>query len=437
MASTSNDGKGGGIPAWQRAQVQPSNGQTAPATQESSSTARRSTATHHHPDQRSEHDRNQDQDQEGQATLLKRAQTFLQDPEIRSAPMPQKRAFLESKGLDPSAISSLDLGDEPQGNREISSSPAPASSAHPTTTAPPQVKQSQSQSQSAAPSQRQQGLPRDVPPIITFPEHLFPKAQRPPPVVTTQALVNTAYIAAGVTAAVYGLSRFLLDPMRDTLTSARHDFAQRVQANISQLNSKLLDSVSIDPDDTQSNALPVISGSDGETNRGENNGVRDDDAGSEDSDPTELFHRDFGTQTSSSLLSADDQPRKDSTSTSSTPDSSDPTAMQATTLASLRGLCDSLAKFHAAEAESQQETRTTTRNLDETLESMAFPSVMSGGLGGFVNGTKWDGRWKKDRDETRLLKDEIRSFKGELLSARNFPATGQPKGQTAPRGRPA
>jgi hypothetical protein len=48
-------------------------------------------------------------------------------------------------------------------------------------------------------------------------------------------------------ATLYGLSKYMISPMAHQLAEARHDFASHTQEQLTELNKKLVGSVSIDP----------------------------------------------------------------------------------------------------------------------------------------------------------------------------------------------
>jgi hypothetical protein len=48
-------------------------------------------------------------------------------------------------------------------------------------------------------------------------------------------------------ASIYGLSKFIIAPMTQNLTEARHDFAAHTQEQLEEFNKRLGESVSVDP----------------------------------------------------------------------------------------------------------------------------------------------------------------------------------------------
>lgn len=85
-------------------------------------------------------------------------------------------------------------------------------------------------------------------------------------------------------ASIYGLSKYILAPMVQNLSDSRHDFAQHTHEQLKELNERLGKAVSVDPANNTKKITDVA-----------------DDVSEADSDPTELYHRDYGTQTTPNL----------------------------------------------------------------------------------------------------------------------------------------
>ncbi|KAJ9645918.1 hypothetical protein H2199_002961 [Coniosporium tulheliwenetii] len=280
-----------------------------------------------------------------QPSLIEQASKFLEDPSIKDAPRERKVAFLQSKGLSSDDIQTL-LGPE-----QAADMPADASKLW-----------SQNLKPSSAP-QRQQP-PRDVPPIITYPEFLA-KPQKPPPLITIPRLVNAAYTIGGLYTLVYSVSKYLIAPMEASLTDARHDFAMHTQSHLDTLNSRLSGMVSTVPKGMTSSS-GVIKGDDAAS-----------DADSITSDPTELFHRDHGTQTSPSLS------RRPSVSSfaSAPPRPSDPLTAHTNRLAILTSHLSELSSSASATDASSADLGTSIEDLRSYLTDLAYASPYYGGGG--------------------------------------------------------
>lgn len=330
------------------------------------------------------------------APLLDQASKFLDDPVIRDAPREKKVEFLQSKGVKAADIEKLLSKETPQ---EIPQDIAQAGERAWASKAPSKPVQ--------APAPQSQ--PRDIPPIVTYPEFLAQPADKPP-LVTTKRLLNTAYIAGGLVATVYGLSKFIIGPMTHDLTESRHEFAGHAQEQLNKLNERLRDSASVDPaTKPKTSASDVV-----------------DDISEADSDPTELYHRDFGTQTSPTLS------RRDSKSSDVTEDEIVVKAHE-TRLKILTSHLRELQSTRSNDTASSDSLKTQLSDLQTYLSDMSYQNQYYSGSGSFYGGSyglpkTGDG---KD-DQIEVLKNDIRAVKGVFLSARNFPAGGR---NPAPLGR--
>lgn len=136
--------------------------------------------------------------------------------------------------------------------------------------------------------------------------------------------------------------------------------------------------------------------------------VGDEEEESEDEDPTEMFHRDIGVQTS---LPSTPRP-----STPSLPSALDE---QSTRLTSLTSNLQSLIEAGTSEGQDEAYLSTTVGVLREYLDGLAYVVPSYGyGAGGYTGGGRED-------DEISRVKSSIRGVKGVLLSARSFPGVGR------------
>ena len=249
------------------------------------------------------------------STLLEQASKFLQDDSIRDASTDRKITFLESKGLTAPEIDNLlGVSRNPEASAIASNGSAEekgttSSSEASSETSETPVTPNQTSPASALPSpsensEADSAARRDVPPIITYPEFLLHQS-KPPPLVTLRSVLYTLYGAAGLGATIYGASEYIVKPMLATLTDARLDLAGTTEENLKKLNEKLEQNVTRLPPSLLASKSTAPSISDAE-----------DDVESITSDPTELFHRDIGTQTSQDLI----QPPSATADTSSATD---------------------------------------------------------------------------------------------------------------------
>ena len=263
--------------------------------------------------------------------------------------------------------------------------------------------QQQPVQQSAPPPQRQQERP---PPIITYPEFLV-EAQKPPPLVTPGRVLNALYAGGAVAAVLYGASRWLITPMVDQLSESRHDLFSHTQTKMDEFNERLAKIASKVPESKLDRA------------------EFDDENASDTSDPTELYHRDMGTQTS---------PPETPSPATGAEIKRDMVTHAEDTLKIIREhiseLADGSEKAGEAHKDRQESVNTLRHYLDGLIYGAAGVSTWTQSEDAIMmkkNGTDADGT----KDGIEELKKEIRGVKGVLLSAKRFPAVSRPVGATA------
>lgn len=333
--------------------------------------------------------------------LLDQASRFLEDPAIRDAPRDKKIDFLHSKGVTAEDIDRL-LPKEP--TPHLSSDLAEAGERAWSTSTPTKPVQ-------APPPPPPPPQPRDIPPIVTYPEFLAQPTQQPP-LITTRRLFNTAYIAGGLAATVYGLSKYIIGPMTQNLTDSRHDFATHTQEQLDKLNERLRDTASVDPATKAKSGVSDVA----------------DDISEAESDPTELYHRDFGTQTTPTLSRRE--------SKSSTTDQDNEHAVVKAHENRLKILTSHLRELESTRSNdtaSSESLKTQLHGFQTYLSDMSYQNQYYSNSGGFYGGTYGLSKTKDGKDDQiEVLKSDIRAVKGVFLSARNFPAGGR---GPAPMGR--
>ncbi|KAG9595292.1 hypothetical protein KCU77_g3881, partial [Aureobasidium melanogenum] len=246
---------------------------------------------------------------------------------------------------------------------------------------------------------------RDVPPIITYPEFLV-QPQKPPPLVTVSRLINATYIAGALTASAYALSKYIIAPMADNLNEARHDLFEHTGNHVTGFNDKLTKLVSTVPSSAKS--LPPTPAD-----------LGDFDTDSITSDPTELFHRDVGTQTSPSLsrrtsLSSDTEVVKPDTVP----------LKQATRLDILKSHLSELLEGAESNGTSNGTLQTSVSETRHYLDGLYYtPPSYSWNADNTLNAS--NAPKDKQPDAAVTLKAEIRGVKGVLLSAKRFPSVGR------------
>jgi hypothetical protein len=396
------------IPSWQRAQA--SAPVSPPPEQEQSSEQQSPPATEAEEPTQVEA---QELDTEEQGTespsLLEQASRFLEDPTIRDAPRDRKITFLESKGVGPDEIEKLLESRIPEnaspdiseaGERAWSTACYPRveleyfkKSANTTMQAPPRP----SQPQAPPPPPLQT---RDIPPIVTYPEFLAQPTQKPP-LITTQRLLSTAYITGGLFATIYGFSKYIVAPMANNLAESRHDFSTHTREQFVELNKRLKDAASVDPATKAKSTISEIG----------------DDVSEADSDPTELFHRDYGTQTSPVL----------SRRPSSASDANDEPVVRSheNRLKIITSHLLDLESAKSTDTMSSDSLKTKLSDLTTYLNEMSYQNQYYSS-GSFYSGSYGLPKSKDGKeDHMEVLKNDIRAVKGVFLSARNFPTGGR------------
>ncbi|KAF1851774.1 DUF726-domain-containing protein, partial [Cucurbitaria berberidis CBS 394.84] len=336
-------------------------------------------------------------DRESESTeLLEQASRFLEDSTIRDAPREKKAAFLESKGVRPEDIETL-LGEAtPEGDYPALEEVAERawSTAPPEPVSVPEFKPQQ----------------RDIPPIVTYPEFLA-NTEKPPPLITTKRLLTTAYVSGGLIASIYGLSKYIIAPMTENLVESRHDFAKHTQEQLKEFNEKLGKAVSVDPASKTKNITDIV-----------------DDISEADSDPTELYHRDYGTQTTPTLSRRP--------SVSSTTDAEPIVTAHENRLKIIKSHLQELEANRSNDSTSRDSLQTKVSDLTTYLSEMSYQNQYYSTSGYYGSGSSFGLPGGKDgkNDQIEILKSDIRAVKGVFLSARNFPAGGR-TGSPMPTGR--
>lgn len=473
MSDPSNSSSTPQIPAWQRASSQPkqnvhaqeSSGKTTASADEPSSSkadgaeaaaeedavADASTDINASETQKKDESSNAHDDDDGSAgirtALLESARKWLADDSIKDTPTSDKISFLEQKGLDADDVKSL-LGLVEDNAAATSNIPSTEKSPSSMGSASASALQSTSSSSSSSPSSMSAPAATasapPPPPIITYPEFLSTPNHQPP-LLTLPALLGTVYGVTGLAASAWAASKYWLNPMINSLAEARLDFNDNAKQNVEEMNRKLEELVSEIP----AGAMPVKK----ITRPGSRSGITDgfDGDNDEDEDPTELFHRDMGVQVDTALLEAR-AAKKEANAKSPSPfrarsrsshrgrvgDSS----FGATTttgasekpfpqsspdkathnITQVSNLLSTLRDFAATEREhdeSNQQAQRRVQDLQMYLDGMTYcvPSYLNQ-FGVAMD----DGLPGGKEDAVTAFRKEIRSVKGTLLSAKNFPA---------------
>jgi hypothetical protein len=179
--------------------------------------------------------------------------------------------------------------------------------------------------------------------------------------------------------------------MISSLTEARLSLAASAMQNLQKLVGRLEKLVSTVPDYSLGKQIEKEKSKEEEE--------------SEEEDPTELFHRDVGIQTS--------PPRSPTLTPSAEPSTLE---TQTSRLTGLSQSLKSLITSSNSEGENTTELETTIGYVKEVLEGMTYVQPTTYGYGGFNSGME-----AKEEDEIARVKAGIRGVKGVLLSAKSFP----------------
>lgn len=235
-----------------------------------------------------------------------------------------------------------------------------------------------------------------MPPIITYPEFLL-HIQKPPPLITAQRILTSLYTSFGVGLTLYGASKFLVSPMVDALSSARHSLFETCATNLQAMNEKLEQTVS---------EIPA------ELNR-EEVSFPNCRRSSADLDPAALFHRSIATQTTRET--SDSASPETSNMVGDSPLRTD----QKHQLHSLHNQLRELLASENAPGDSANSVKSRLNQFQHYLDSLAYGSLLMP-----------NDRLKSSKeDEISKIKGEIRGFKGALLSARSFPSGAGVRGR--------
>ena len=321
-----------------------------------------------------------------EAEVPSQVRMFLADASVKTAPLEKKRAFLKTKGVSEDIINRA-LPGTPMVS-QAQQKPGFDVAEFEQSLRPPVTEPSQNRS--------------SAPPVVTYPEFLV-QPQKPPPLVTINGLVDTAYVAGGLGTIIYGLSRYVVAPMTANMTEARHEFAEHANVHIVKFNEKLSDIVTVVPSKAKSKI--------------DSDPSEDDESVA--SDPTELFHRDMGTQTVPEPAGRGDT----DSSASETPGSAKTVLdKQEDRLKIMTSHLEELLSGVNSKGGSNLQLQEQVTGCRDLLESLLYlpPAQIENGV--WQTAPQHD---KKKDDAIAAFKAEIRGVKGVLLSAKRFPASGR------------
>lgn len=348
------------------------------------------------------------------ATTLEQARKFLQDESVRESSREKKVEFLKSKGLGEADINTL--------LDETDARAAATTTTNTTTTGTQLATKAEPRTEPTHDSAMALSNPdvkTDQPPIITYPEFLT-KPAKPPPLITASGLLNSLGIVAGLSTFVYGATKYLVSPMVDSLTDARVEFHENANKNLSQLVEKLEHAVSEIPESYHTaGKRAALAGGTHAGAGAEYTDAADDDASSYD-DPTELFHRDVGVQTSPPPTPGGlSYPTTvGGTAASAKHSSAAATQQQADKLGRLISSIRDLSADLASQADGFGEAKSALDDFGRDLHTLTYPPESFGVGSGYLYGAARS----EPEDEIKKVKNNIRNVKGVLLSTRSFAA---------------
>ena len=240
--------------------------------------------------------------------------------------------------------------------------------------------------------------PQDLPPIITYPEFLMHTKQSPSSLLTGDNLLKAAYLLSGAFVAAYATSTYVVRPMLTSLHSARHSLLEGSLQNIQALNEKLEGVVSAVPH--QASALESKSGREPHPYPTEP---------SNESWTSQLYSRETGTQTTPGVS------RSPSLSAIQTAETQAALENEHIPLENIRKVLNSILTL---EEQAQTETCDVKDGMNDFEISMRTLLLTNS------RGSKLNVSGEVGSDVVEKAKAEIKSIKGVLLSARNFPASG-------------
>ncbi|RYP19647.1 hypothetical protein DL765_003240 [Monosporascus sp. GIB2] len=311
---------------------------------------------------------------------IDQARRFLEDESVRSSTVEKKTEFLKSKGFSDEQIRAL-LGE----TKGAAVAERPRSE--------PREAPSQGPERPSAASPATTESRSDIPPIITYPEFLA-TSPRPPPLITPSSLFNILTVTGSIWTLVYGTARYVVNPMVDNLNDSRSDYYGHVNEKLSELVERL---------ENAATEVPYKNGKLVLKSRATADDRAHEETESTFSDPTELFHRDIGTQTSPPL----------SPSSSVASSAENLVDKQASRLSALRASLHELNDMYTRRTEASADLNATLRSIRDDIDNLALPPPTEYAM--------MHNSAQRQNDEFKRTKDAIRSVKGMFLSTRSFP----------------
>lgn len=338
-------------------------------------------------------------------STLDQARRFLQEETVKNSSTEKKIEFLKSKSLEEADITKL-----------LEEAGLPPTT-QPST--PPATQSAITSLESIEPPASMPESKPDHPPIVTYPEFLT-KPTKPPPLITASGLLNSLTIIGGFSTLVYGATKYIVSPMVSSLTQARVDFHEHANDHLTNLVDRLEQAVSEIPPGYHAAAA----------GKGHNHKLLTDDAHRHDhddntsnsstyDDPTELFHRDVGVQTSAPPSPQPAQTYLNPLSAMNPRTPAEQTQHQADRLKRLTVGVRGLALDVVHQVEEMEATKGELETFGSELHNLTYPPESFGVGSNYLYGASR----AEPEDEIKRVKTSIRAMKGVLLSTRNFPAS--------------
>lgn len=198
--------------------------------------------------------------------------------------------------------------------------------------------------------------------------------------------------------------------MVENLTDARTEFHENTSRKLDSLVDLLERTVSEIP--------PTVSASGSSSSKG---AVRRDEDSDDTDDPTELFHRDIGVQTS---LPPSPRPGEHGGSGGTDSSSEAPTAKHVRTIGDLVSSLRGIKNACTSQTEDIVRVKEKVDGLKDDLTQMTLAGNDTDFVGSYsLYGSygSYGGRRPEPDDEIKKARDNIRRVKGVMLSTRTFP----------------
>lgn len=336
------------------------------------------------------------------AELFDQAAKWLASETIKTAPKEEKISFLRNKGLASEDIAKLLEASSSDSLSEESPLRAATidGASNSDTNAPPV----------STPGPSSPSAWQTPPPIITYPETLLRShAPSQTPLVTAGGIASFVYGAFGIASGVYMASKHIVQPMVDGLVSARIELAETTIRNLEAMNQKLEGIVSRVPNDSL-----LASETEKEGPKTQANGLQQYDS-EDSSQPGPPSLRGVG----DSMISTKSREHKqDSWDTVSEVE------RHTTSIRRLSSRLYNILNYDEGETLKTADARDCLTDVQTYLDRLAYSVPFTLNTFGYPMSDRLTSARSNspgDGDALLNLRAEIRSLKGAMLNAKNFP----------------